>query len=118
MSERDAQLWFKKFREGQYDLEDLPRSGRPREINDDEIMDLVEGDTTISLRSCADILGCSYTAVENRLKELGKTWRYGVIVPHEFTADQLQARVDSCKRNLESHRNMSWLSNIITADEK
>jgi len=118
VSERDAQLWFKQFRDGHYDLDDMTRSGRPREINDDEIMDLVEGDTTISLRSCADILGCSHTAVNKHLKALGKSWRYGVIVPHELSAEQLQARVDMCTTNLSSHRNLSWLANVVTADEK
>lgn len=118
VSEREAQRWFKQFRDGQFDLDDLPRSGRPREINDEEIMDLVDGDTTISLRSCADLLGCSHTAVDKHLKALGKSWRYGTIVPHELTDVQLRARVDSCQRNLDSHRNLAWLSNVITADEK
>jgi len=118
VSERDAQLWFKRFRDGQTDLDDLPRSGRPREIDDDELQKIVDSDSTLSLRDYATVLECSYTAVESHLKELGKSWRYGEIVPHELSPVQLKIRIDTCTENLSSHRNLTWLSNIVTGDEK
>jgi len=118
VSERDAQLWFKIFRSGIFDLEDETRSGRPREIEEYQLLELVEGDSTLSVRSCATLLGCSHTTVLTHLKELGKSWRYGVIVPHELNAIQKNVRVAKCMENLDSHRDFAWLSNLISVDEK
>ena len=70
VSERDAQQWFKKFRSSIFDLEDETRSGRPREIEDDQLLELVKGDSTLSARSCGTRLGCSHTTVLTHLKEL------------------------------------------------
>ena len=81
VSDRDTQLWFKKFRSGNYDLDDLARLGRPREIDDEHLLELVEGDSTLTVRCCAALLGCSHTSLETHIKELGNSWRYGVIVP-------------------------------------
>ena len=38
------QQWFKKFRSGDISLEDSPRSGRPRALQDNELRTLVEDD--------------------------------------------------------------------------
>jgi histone-lysine N-methyltransferase SETMAR len=56
--------------------------------------------------------------VEKHLKELGKTWKYGVWIPDELSSHQLQQRVDVCMDLITSHRNYQWLSNLITGDEK
>src|SRR5580765_2988615 len=37
VSERTAQKWFKRFKEGNESLEDKPRFGRPSVIEDDEL---------------------------------------------------------------------------------
>ena len=118
VSTRVAQIWFKKFNSGQFDLNDEPRSGRPAEIEDDELLKLVEQDPRLTLMGFAELLGCSHTAVKNHLKQLGKSWRYGVLVPHDLSALQKKNRVDICSLNLESHRNFEWLTNILTCDEK
>jgi transposase len=44
VSTRMAHLWFKRFREGNYDLEDQPHPGRPVEVDINALKDLVEAD--------------------------------------------------------------------------
>jgi histone-lysine N-methyltransferase SETMAR len=56
--------------------------------------------------------------VKKHLNELGKTWKYGVWIPHELSPYQLQYRVDACMNLITSHRNYQWLRNLITGDEK
>jgi hypothetical protein len=56
--------------------------------------------------------------VEKHLNELGKTWEYGVWIPHELSPHQLQHRVDACMDLMTSHRNYQWLRNLIIGDEK
>ena len=47
-----VQFWFKKFLSGNYDLEDDHSTGRPQEIDNDVLLQLVESDsrqTTIEM---------------------------------------------------------------------
>jgi hypothetical protein len=78
----------------------------------------IEEDPRLTTRCLAERLGCSHTAVEKHLNELGKTWKYGVWIPHELSPLQLQHRFDACMELLTSHRNYEWLRNLITGDEK
>ena len=57
-------------------------------------------------------------AIDRHLAELGKTWKYGVWVPHELEPQQLQARVDAFMEHLTFKRTHQWLRDLITADEK
>ena len=37
LTERQCQNWFARFRSGDFDLKDAPRSERPTEVEDDKI---------------------------------------------------------------------------------
>jgi histone-lysine N-methyltransferase SETMAR len=39
---RTCQFWFKRFREGKFDLSDNQRSGRSSTIDNDELVTLIE----------------------------------------------------------------------------
>jgi len=41
LSIRTAQHWFNQFKNGNFELEDLPRSGRPLEVNIDVLKQLI-----------------------------------------------------------------------------
>jgi len=118
VSNRVAQMWFNKFKSGQFDLIDEPRSGRPEKLDNDELLSLVEQEPRLTLMCFAELLGCSHTTVKNHLTQLGKSWRYGVLVPHDLSAAQQKSRAEICSQNLESHRNFDWLTNLLTGDEK
>ncbi|CAF5151551.1 unnamed protein product, partial [Rotaria magnacalcarata] len=84
----------------------------------DLLKQLIEQDPRLTTRCLAERLGCSHITVETHLHELGKTWKYGVWIPHELSLIQLQQRVDACMELITSHRNYQWLHNLITGDEK
>ena len=42
-TERQCQNWFARFRPGDFDLKDAPRSGRPTEVDDDEMKAMIKG---------------------------------------------------------------------------
>ncbi|CAF4933789.1 unnamed protein product, partial [Rotaria socialis] len=115
---RTAQHWFNWFKNDNVELDDLPRAGRPLEVDMDVLKQLAEEDPRLTTRCLAERLGCSHATVETHLRELGKTWKYGVWIPHELSPLQLQHRVDACMKLLTSHRNYQWLHNHITGDEK
>ena len=118
LSTRTAQDWFNRFREGNYRLDDQPRSGRPVEIDLDRLKQEIEQDPRLTTRCLADLLGCSHSTVERHLVELGKSWKYGVWIPHELSLYQLRLRVDTCMDLVTSRRNNQWLRNLLTGDEK
>ena len=95
LSIRTAQHCFNRFNNGNLELDDLPRPGRPLEVDVDHLKQLIEQDPRLTSRCLAEQLGCSHTAVEKHLNELGKTWRYGVWIPHQLSPHQLQYRVDA-----------------------
>ena len=106
MSLRTAQHWFDRFRNNNYELEDQHRSGRPLEIDLDLLKQLIEQDPRLTTRCLAEQLECSYTTVQKHLGDLGKTWKYGVWIPHELSPYQLQSRADVCVNHT---RRRQWL---------
>ena len=84
----------------------------------DVLKQLIEEDARLTTRCLAERLGCSHTTVETHLRELGKTWKYGVWISHKLSSHRLQPRVDTCMPLMTSHRNYQWFHNLITSDEK
>ena len=56
VSTRTIQRWFQRFQEGDFNLEDRLRSGRPQQIDDDK---LVETNPRYTTSELAEILNCS-----------------------------------------------------------
>ena len=113
-----AKHWFKRFKEGNFELDDALHLRRPSEVNLEVLKQLIEREPRSTVRCLAELLECSHIAVEKHLHDLGKMWKYGIRIPHELTLHQLQKRVDACMELLTSHRNYKWLCNLITGDEK
>lgn len=110
--------WFERFKAGDESLEDQPRSGRPPELDDNELRELVESNPRLTTRELASRLGCGQTTVVNHLAKIGKVPKWGTWVPHQLSERDLQQRADLCTFHLTSHRTMAWLDSIITGDEK
>ena len=76
-------MWFAKFRAGDFLLDDPPRSGRPVEVDSDQIETLSENNQCYTTREIANILKISKSSVENHLHQLGYVLRFDVWVPHK-----------------------------------
>jgi histone-lysine N-methyltransferase SETMAR len=118
LSIHTAHHWFNRFRNGNFELDYLPHSGRPLAVDMDVLKQLIEEDPRLTTRCLAERLGYSHTTVETHRGELGKTWKYGVWMPHDLLAHQLEHRVDACMELMTAHRNYQWFHNLITGDEK
>ncbi|XP_055377183.1 histone-lysine N-methyltransferase SETMAR-like [Condylostylus longicornis] len=71
LKERQCQNWFSKFRAGDFSLKDEQRTGRPIEIDDDQIKAIIDSSPNSSTREIAEKLNVSHTCIEKRLKKLG-----------------------------------------------
>jgi len=56
LKERQYRNCFTKFRSGDFSLEDEPRSGRPSEVDDDQIKALIDLDCHVTEREIVDKL--------------------------------------------------------------
>jgi len=118
VSKTMAYDWFNRFRAGNETLTDEPRSGRPSELDKDELRQLVESDPRLTTRELASKLSCSQSTITRCLEKIGKVPKWGVWVPHLLSAQNMQQRADICTSLLSSHRRTDWLKTIITGDEK
>ena len=71
------------FRAGDFSLDDAPRSGRPIEVDSDQIETLIENNQRYTTREIANILKISKSSTENHLHQLGYVNRFDVWVPHK-----------------------------------
>ncbi|GFX50619.1 histone-lysine N-methyltransferase SETMAR [Trichonephila clavipes] len=115
---RQCQNWFAKFRSGNFDVEDAPRSGRPFEADKDAIKALVDANRRITTREIGLRLNLSNSTVYDDLKGLELSSKLDVWVPHVLTERNLCRRIDVCDSLLKCHENDPFLKRINTGDEK
>ena len=71
LTERMCQNLFTKFRSGDFSLKDDQCSGRPSEVDDDIMKDIIESNRQITLREIVKQLNVSHTTIENHVRRLG-----------------------------------------------
>ncbi|XP_014780525.1 histone-lysine N-methyltransferase SETMAR-like [Octopus bimaculoides] len=114
---RTCQLWFKKFKDGDCDISDKRRSGRRPTLNDYLLNATIVSDPCQRTRYLAQKFNVSCLAIHEHLKQIGKTCKEGIWVPHELTLENQRQR-SICSSLLTRNNNLSFLQRIVTADEK
>ena len=118
VTDQTCQKWFAKFRAGDFSLDDAPWSGRPVEVDSDQIEILIENNQCYTMWEIADILKISKSNIENHLHQLGYVHRFDVWGPRKLSEknllDHISARDSLFKRN----KNIPFLKQIVTGNEK
>lgn len=117
-SERTCQFWYKKFRSGDFDLIDKPRSGRPLAFNDEVLKLLIDENPRITTREVAERFNVDHTTVLNHLHGLKMVSRLDVWVPHKLSEKNLIDRFTACTSLLARQKEEPFLDRIVTGDEK
>ena len=81
-----------------------PRSGRPVEVDRDQIETLIENSYT--MREIADILKISKSSVENHLHQLGYMNHFDVCVPRKLRGKGLLDHISACDSLLKRNENV------------
>ncbi|KAJ0180769.1 hypothetical protein K1T71_004173 [Dendrolimus kikuchii] len=118
VSVRVAQIWFKRFQSGNFDIKDARRSGRPVTDKIDAIFEKVKQDRHISSYDVAGELGIDHKTVLAHLKKAGYTKKLDIWVNHELTEINLMNRVLICDSLLRRNETEPFLKKLITGDEK
>ena len=115
---RMCQRWFKKFRDGDFDLCDKQRSGRPQSVDDNVLKQMVKENPRQTSRELAERLSVDHTTVLDHLHKLKMVSKLEVWVPHELTQKNLVDRYTACVELLSRNENDPFLNRIVTGDEK
>lgn len=118
LSERSCREWFQKFKNGEFDIEDKKRSGRPKVYEDAELEALLNQDSCQTQEELAFTLGVTQQAISHRLKSLGMIQKQGHWVPYELTPRNVERRFSTCEILLARHKRKAFLHRIVTDDEK
>ncbi|XP_076047479.1 histone-lysine N-methyltransferase SETMAR-like [Oratosquilla oratoria] len=123
MTERTAQKWFKKFRSGNFNLEDAPRSGKPSAFDEDALNQLLHEDPRQSTRELEQAIGYDHATVARHLQKMGKVQKLGAWVPHTLKDSLKNQGVSILASLLSRHQvatkqHRSFLSCAITGEKK
>ena len=118
MAARTVQKWFKRFREGNRSLDDEERTGRPTEVDADNLLPLIEEDPRLSTKELARQLNCNFSTVARHLEKFGKTCRSGKWVPHKLSQANLSTQIGVCTSLLIWHDKEPFLDRLVTGNKK
>jgi len=99
-----------QIQKGEFDLENIPRVGRPKETSGDVLQALLDEDDFQSMRKFSRLLNVDHTTILRILKAKVKVQIGTRCVPHKLTERQKCDRMNICMSFLGPHRN--------TGDEK
>lgn len=117
ISIRNAQKWFKMFREGRQNVLRRKGQGRPKIVNQRDLDRRFEENPTSTTRELAKNI-CAHQTAWRYLKDSGKKWRKQRQIPHDLKPHQMQKRAEISYRNwnLWKHGRLH-LRNIVTHDQ-
>ena len=116
-TECTARWWFRKFCGSDESHEDDERSGRPSDVNNDQLRALVEANPHTTVRELASELDVTYTTISNHLWEFGKTKKLDKWVPHELNGNQKKRRYEVPYSLLLRNKNNPFIDRVVNCDE-
>ena len=87
VTNRMCQKWFVKFHAGDFSLDGAPWSGRPDEVDSDQIETLIGNNQCYTMQEIANILKISKSSIEfeHHLHQLDYINCFDVWVPHKLS---------------------------------
>ena len=91
--ESTARKWFAKFKNGNLDVDDTPRSGRPSEFDEDHLKALLKEESRQTSRKLAEKMNCDQKTILNPFHSMGFAKKLGVWVPHKLSENNKENRL-------------------------
>lgn len=115
---RTVQRWFAKFKNGEFSLEDEPRSGRPTKIDNEELRRELEQNPYSTSVTLGQMFNVSHSTILEHIHSLGFVLKYARWIPHDLTERNRIDRVQVCSSLLARNETNPFLDRLITGDEK
>lgn len=83
-TDKTCRKWFRRFKDGDFSVDDRRRSGQPKKFEDNELEELLNEDPTQTQEELAEQLEVTQQAISVRLKTMGMIQKEGTWVPYEL----------------------------------
>ncbi|GBN11876.1 Histone-lysine N-methyltransferase SETMAR [Araneus ventricosus] len=113
-----VKVWFRKFKDENFDIEDESRPGRAIKVDCEQLKQIINQDRNVSARIIALELDVCQKTIVYALKRINVTFKFNRWVPHELTAEDKLKRKATCLALLRDQRKGKILDRIVTRDEK
>ena len=101
LSETTCRDWFRRFKDGDFDVDDRPREGRPKTSEDTELEALLDENPCQTQEKFALALGVTRQAISKRLHALGIIQKQGTWVPYDLKPRDVKRRFFACEQLLQ-----------------
>ena len=85
LSEPSCREWFRKFKSGDFSVDDKERPGQTKKFKDEELEELIGQDQCQTLQELSESLNVDKSTVIRRLHSIGIVQKLSNWVPHELT---------------------------------
>ena len=98
-----ARKWFAKFKNGNFDINDMPHSRRPSEFDKDHLKALLKEESRQTSCKLAEKINCDQKMILNHLHLMGFAEKLGVLVPHELSENNKENHLQIASQHLACH---------------
>ena len=93
IGESTARKCFAKFKNDNFDINDMPHSGRPSEFDEDHLKALLKEKSRQTSLELAEKTNCDKKTILNHLHSMGFAEKLGVWMPHELCENNEENRL-------------------------
>ena len=102
IGESTARKWFAKFKNGNFDIDDMPCSRRSSELDEVHLKALLKEESCQTSHELAEKIKCNQKTILNHLHLMGFSKKLGVWVPHELSKNK-ENRLQIASQHLTHH---------------
>ena len=103
IGESMARKWFAKFKNGNFDIDDMPCSGRPSEFDEDHLKALLKEESHQTSHKLAEKMNCDQKTILNHLHSMEFAEKLGVWVPYELSENNKENHLQIASQHLAHH---------------
>ena len=82
-------------------LKEKERSGRPNEVDDDQIKAILESDRHVTVREMEEMLKIPKSTIDRHVQYLGLVKKLDISILHELKEIHLTKRINACDLHLK-----------------
>jgi len=98
-TDKSCREWFRRFKDGDFSVEDKPRSGQPKKF--EELEALLEEDQSQTQEELTESLEVTQQAVSVRLREMRMIQKQGNWVSYELKPRNVERRFFTCEQLIQ-----------------